>query len=76
MVKYEVHAGVARITIDDGKVNVMSLELLRLLRDAFDRAEGDGALVVLRSGRPGIFSAGLAVCTEAICAEVMGHLSG
>ncbi|HTO08154.1 MAG TPA: crotonase/enoyl-CoA hydratase family protein [Myxococcota bacterium] len=58
MVKYELTAGVARITIDDGKVNVMSLPMLQALHAAFERAARDGAMVLLRSGRPGIFSAG------------------
>lgn len=45
------------ITVDDGKVNVFTIPLLRALHEAFDRAEGDGAAVLLK-GRPGCFSAG------------------
>ena len=49
---------IAKITMDDGRVNVMSSAMLRALHSAFDRAEQDGAIVVLTSARDGIFSAG------------------
>jgi enoyl-CoA hydratase len=48
---------VSTITMDDGKVNVFSIPMLRALHEAFERAEEDGAVVVLQ-GRPGCFSAG------------------
>jgi len=57
-VAYTQADGIARITMDDGKLNVMSHAMLRALDTAFDRAERDKAVVVLRSGRPNIFSAG------------------
>jgi enoyl-CoA hydratase/carnithine racemase len=57
-VTYRSEAGVAYITMDDGKVNVMSTAMLGDLNAALDRAEQDQAIVVLRSARPGIFSAG------------------
>jgi enoyl-CoA hydratase len=57
-VTYRCEAGVAGITMDDGKVNVMSTAMLRDIGAALDRAEADEAVVVLRSGREGIFSAG------------------
>jgi enoyl-CoA hydratase len=57
-VAYRLDEGVATITMDDGKVNVMSTGMLRDLHAAFDRAEKDQAIVLLRSARPGIFSAG------------------
>lgn len=56
-VGYAQADGIARITMDDGKLNVMSLAMLEDLHAAFDRAEQDKAVVVLR-GRPNIFSAG------------------
>ena len=43
--------------MDDGKVNVMSSAMQAELHAALDRAEADGAVVVL-TGRPGVFSAG------------------
>jgi len=57
-VSYSQSDGVARITMDDGKVNVMSEAMLNDLDAAFDQAEADGAIVILESARPGIFSAG------------------
>ncbi len=54
---YEISDGIATITLDDGKVNVMSPAMLRAILDAFDRAEKDEAVVLL-TGRPGMFSAG------------------
>ena len=43
--------------MDDGKVNVFSIPMLRALHQAFDQAERDGTVVLLE-GRPGCFSAG------------------
>jgi enoyl-CoA hydratase len=43
---------VSTITMDDGKVNVFSIPMLRSLHAAFDRAEHDGTVVLLK-GRPG-----------------------
>lgn len=57
-VSYELKDGVARIVLDDGKVNVMSTTMLGQIGAAFARAEEEAETVVLRSGRPGIFSAG------------------
>ncbi|HWA62149.1 MAG TPA: crotonase/enoyl-CoA hydratase family protein [Caulobacteraceae bacterium] len=56
-VTYARDGRLARVTIDDGKANVMSTQTLTALAKAFDRAEADGAIVVL-AGRPGMFSAG------------------
>jgi enoyl-CoA hydratase len=58
LVTYRLEDAVATITMDDGKVNVMSTAMLRALDAAFDRAQGDKAITVLRSARQGIFSAG------------------
>ena len=57
-IAYRRSRGVATITMDDGKVNVMSTGMLHELDAAFRLAEKDKAIVVLRSGRKGIFSAG------------------
>jgi enoyl-CoA hydratase len=56
-ITYELADSIATIRIDDGKLNVLSLERFRELAAAFDRAEADRAVVVL-TGRPGVFSAG------------------
>ena len=57
LVRYDFDGSVARITMDDGKVNVLSQEMLAGLNDALSRAEADAAIVAL-AGRPGVFSAG------------------
>jgi enoyl-CoA hydratase len=48
---------IARITLDDGKVNALSIAMLREIHAALDQAEADGAVVVL-GGREGYLSAG------------------
>jgi len=57
-IAYRLAEGIATITMNDGKVNVMSIGMLQDLGAAFHRAEKDEAIVVLRSGRKDIFSAG------------------
>jgi enoyl-CoA hydratase len=54
---YRVEDGIATITLDDGKANAFSIAMLEAVHAAFDRAEGDGAVTVIR-GREGYFSAG------------------
>ncbi|MCO1654698.1 crotonase/enoyl-CoA hydratase family protein [Pseudonocardia humida] len=49
--------GVATITMDDGKVNALSVGMLGDVGAAFDQAESDGAAVLL-TGRRGVFSGG------------------
>jgi enoyl-CoA hydratase len=57
LVHYELDGAIASIAIDDGKLNVFSIAMLNALHSALDRAESDGAVVLLR-GREGCFSAG------------------
>jgi enoyl-CoA hydratase len=52
-----IEDGIAWVTLDDGKVNAMSPEMLGEIGEALDAAESAGAVTVLR-GREGIFSAG------------------
>ena len=54
---YSLEDGIATITLDDGKVNVLSNEMLAEINGALDRAVADEAVVIL-TGRPGILSAG------------------
>jgi enoyl-CoA hydratase len=54
---YELDGRIATITMDDGKVNALSIAMLESLHAAFDRAEADKAIVVL-TGREQYFSAG------------------
>lgn len=56
-VQLEIDDGIARIALDDGKVNAMSGERMAEIGTALDAAERAGAVVVL-AGRAGIFSAG------------------
>jgi enoyl-CoA hydratase len=58
LVSYQKSDGVATLSMDDGKVNVMSTSMLKELTSAFERAEKDGVIVILTSARRGIFSAG------------------
>ena len=57
LVTYQLRDSVATITMDDGKVNVLSQDMLTELNDALTRAEADAAVVAL-AGRAGVFSAG------------------
>ncbi len=57
LASYELDGRIATITIDDGKVNAFSIQMLRALHAAFDQAERDAAVVVL-GGRENYFSAG------------------
>ncbi|HSP98693.1 MAG TPA: crotonase/enoyl-CoA hydratase family protein [Candidatus Dormibacteraeota bacterium] len=56
-VRYQRQDSVAAITMDDGKVNVISLSMATELNAALDRAEAERAVVLL-GGRDGVFSAG------------------
>jgi enoyl-CoA hydratase len=57
LVEYRVEGAVASITMDDGKVNVLSLQMINEVDAALDRAVADRAVVLL-TGREGVFSAG------------------
>ena len=56
-VHYSLQDKVATIRIDDGKRNALSPTVLREIYQALDRAEADGATVIL-TGRDSVFSAG------------------
>ena len=57
LVSYRRHDAIATITLDDGKRNVLSVDMFAAIAAALDRAESDGVTVVL-TGREGVFSAG------------------
>jgi enoyl-CoA hydratase len=57
LVTYRLESSIATIVMDDGNVNVMSLQMLTELNAALDHAAADHAVVEL-SGRDGVFSAG------------------
>jgi len=56
-VTYQIEGALAVVTMDDGKVNALSLPILMELNAAMDRAQAERRVVVL-TGRDGIFSAG------------------
>ena len=57
--RYEIDGKIARISLDDGKANAMSVPFFTELGALLDRAEADGAGAVLIAGRAGMFSGGL-----------------
>lgn len=57
LVRYTLSGGIAEITLDDGKANVMNEAMLAALSGALDRAEADEAVVLL-TGRARTFSGG------------------
>ena len=57
LTNYELEDGIATISMDDGKVNALSIAMLKELHAALDRAEADEAVVVI-TGREGYLSAG------------------
>lgn len=75
-VTYALNDGIATISLDDGKVNALSIETLRALHGALDRAERDGVVTIVR-GRPGYLSAGfdLKVFGEGVVERVLEMLT-
>jgi enoyl-CoA hydratase len=63
LARYDLADGVATITMDDGKVNALSVDMLGQVGAHFDQAEADGAVVVL-TGRERTLSAGFDLRTE------------
>jgi enoyl-CoA hydratase len=76
LVSYRLEDGIAWITLDDGKANVLSPAMQAEIFAALARAENDGAVVVLR-GRTGIFSGGFDLnVLRAGGADALGMLRG
>jgi enoyl-CoA hydratase len=80
-VSYELNESIATITLDDGKVNVLSPTMLQYVNDALDRAEmaadsGEVKAVVL-AGNARVLSAGfdLSVFSSGDAAATIGMLS-
>src|SRR5260370_2442499 len=57
LVTYQIEGPIAVITMDDGKVNALSLPMLMELNAALDEARAEQRVAVL-TGREGVFSAG------------------
>ena len=62
LVNYSLEGSIATVTMDDGKANALSVPMLAELHEALDRAEADGAVVVL-TGREGRLSGGFDLAT-------------
>jgi len=56
-VQYTLQGQIATIRIDDGKRNALSPQVLSEIYQALDKAESDGATVII-TGRESVFSAG------------------
>ena len=56
-IDYEFSDGTALVTIDDGKANALSSDVLGQIGAALDRAEADGAVSII-TGNERLFSAG------------------
>lgn len=56
-VSYELNGDVAVVRVDDGKVNVLTHEVIAALHESLDRATQEAKAVVM-AGRPGKFTAG------------------
>ena len=52
LTSFELVDGVATITLDDGKVNAFSIAMLEAVHADIDRAEKDGAVVVIAGCTP------------------------
>ena len=57
-VDLSIAAGVATVTMDDGKANALSPAMFAALNEAFDGAEKADVVAVVLAGRPGRFSGG------------------
>jgi enoyl-CoA hydratase len=57
LVSYQLDDKLAAVTMDDGKANALSLQMLGQVDAAFDRAAADQAVVIF-TGRDGVFSGG------------------
>ena len=57
LVTYSLEDGIATLTLNNGKVNAFSPDLIAALNKGLDQAEAAGAVVIL-TGQPGILSGG------------------
>ncbi|MGK2955725.1 MAG: crotonase/enoyl-CoA hydratase family protein [Solirubrobacterales bacterium] len=75
LLTYGLEGRLATIAMDDGKVNALSIEMLTELHSAFDQAEKDEAIIVLK-GREKYFSAGFDLKVFAETPERLGEMIG
>ena len=58
LIRYQLGDGVATLTLSNGKMNVICLEVLGAFDKAFDRALEDRVVLIIASAQPGVFCAG------------------
>lgn len=58
LVSYRLEDSIATLTLDNGKVNAISHEVIAAFNRALDQAKQDRAVVIVTSARPGLFSGG------------------
>ena len=58
LIGYQLDDGVATLTLSNGKLNVISVDVLDALDAAFDQALADEAVIVVASAQAGVFSFG------------------
>ena len=57
LVAYSLEDGIATLTLNNGKVNAFSHELIAQFNDGLDQAQAAGAVVIV-TGQPGVLSGG------------------
>lgn len=57
LISYQFEDGIATLTLNNGKVNAISPDVIAAFNAALDRAEQDKAIVII-TGQPGILSGG------------------
>ena len=57
LISYQLDDGIATLTLNNGKVNAISPDVIAAFNAALDRAEQDKAIVII-TGQPGILSGG------------------
>ena len=72
-VSYERTEGISTITMDDGKVNAMSVPMIREINSALDQAQEHRTVVIL-TGRQGLFSAGFDLAVFKQGPEPLGEM--
>lgn len=74
MINYEVNNNVARLSIDDGKANVVGHQFLDSINACLDRAEQESASAVILQGREGMYSGGFDLAELKKSQEAAGKL--
>lgn len=57
LIQYQLEDGIATLSLDNGKVNAISPDVITAFNAALDQAEADRAIVII-TGKPGILSGG------------------